>query len=120
MGRTIWCYEQEPSANAVFPERLVRCPAMLDIIAADVGCVSLYLWTNCGRKSAYINSTTSDDPSDHFLDAIIFDLTNSSYVRPQGLYGASVIDHGDFHGASSNVLLVKDYQEFEYAVGGTS
>ncbi|ROV99208.1 hypothetical protein VPNG_08190 [Cytospora leucostoma] len=67
---------------------------------------------------AYINSTHSNDPNDHFLDAIIFDLTNSSYVDPPGLYGAAVQDHGDLHGASSTVFLVKDYQEFEYAVNG--
>lgn len=65
--------------------------------------------------TVYVNTTDPD--GDHFGDALILDLTNSSDPSvPPGVYGLFVSDPGDAHGLSSYVYGTKDEQQFDYHV----
>ncbi|KAJ0123938.1 hypothetical protein J7T55_012410 [Diaporthe amygdali] len=65
----------------------------------------------------YLNSTESDDPSDHFPDSLVLNLTNTPDISaPPGVYGVAVASLGDAHGAWVFVSAIQDEQEFDFLV----
>ncbi|KAK2601407.1 hypothetical protein N8I77_010861 [Diaporthe amygdali] len=65
----------------------------------------------------YLNSTESDDPSDHFPDSLVLNLTNTPDIpAPPGVYGVAVASLGDAHGAWAFVSAIQDEQEFDFLV----
>lgn len=72
-------------------------------------------WRADVLAAAYLNTTGTSTGSSGFDSSLVLDLSSSTVVTP-GLYGIAVPDLGELYGVSSNVVAVKDYQEFDFEV----
>lgn len=112
------------SLNAIYlPEKgiLLQAQNMSDYPGTPSTCFNSFIiletTQNPTPDTAYLNSTESDDPSDHFPDSLVLNLTNTPDISaPPGVYGVAVASLGDAHGAWAFVSAIQDEQEFDFLV----